>query len=243
MTALKLLDRTFPTPAEDLAADEALLDACEEGAADAGVLRFYEPTQTCVVVGYGNSIAREVEGAACARAGVPVLRRISGGGTVLLGPGCLAYSLVLPIASNTELETVGGTNRFVMERNRAALESLLGRPVSVRGHTDLAVGDRKFSGNAQRRRRRALLFHGTLLLEADLGLLPRLLPMPSQEPDYRGGRGHLDFVTNLGKPAREVKEVLARAWNAWEPWTEPLGDRMTLLLGEKYASAGWHGRL
>lgn len=243
MRPLKLLDRTFPTPAEDLAADEALLDACEEGTAEAGVLRFYEPEQTSVVVGYGNSRAREADVPACDGAGVPVLRRISGGGTVLLGPGCLAYALVLPIASNAALETVGGTNRFVMERNRAALESFLGRPVSVRGHTDLALGDRKFSGNAQRRRRRALLFHGTLLLNADLGLLPRLLQMPSQEPDYRVGRSHLEFVTNLGEPAQAAKEVLARAWNAWERWSEPLGNRMTRLMAEKYASAGWHGRV
>ncbi len=243
MTPLKLLDRTFPTPAEDLAADEALLDLCEEGAVEGGVLRFYDPVRTCVVVGYGNSAGREVDVQACVAEGIPVLRRISGGGTVLLGPGCLAYALVLPVASHAELETVGGTNRFVMERNRAAVEHCLGQPVSIRGHTDLTVGDRKFSGNAQRRRRQALLFHGTMLLGADLGSFPRLLRMPSQEPDYRGGRSHLDFVTNLGLPAVALKEVLARAWNAWELWSEPLGDRVARLMSEKYSSAEWHGRV
>src|SRR5204863_6569004 len=110
-------------------------------------------------------------------------RRCSGGGAVLQGPGCLNYSLVLRLDSHPALHTVTGTNRFVMERNRAALESFLirGTPpqealfsksdignwkseIAVRGHTDLALGDHKFSGNAQRRRRRAVLFHGTFLL-------------------------------------------------------------------------------
>src|SRR3989442_12866689 len=121
---MKLLDLTFPTAEENLAFDEALLDWCDEGAGPA-VLRFWEPQQPFVVVGYSNRVERDVNVAACREGGIPILRRCSGGGAVLQGPGCLNYALVLRIDYNPALQTVTGTNRFVMERNRPALEKLL----------------------------------------------------------------------------------------------------------------------
>src|SRR2546427_109776 len=158
---VKYLDLTFPTPAENLACDEALLDWSDAGEGPE-VLRFWEPQQHFVVVGYSNRVAREVNVEECRESGIPILRRCSGGGTVLQGPGCLNYSLILRIDSDPALQTVTGTNRFVMERNRAALEPLLTRSsrrkealsfnfqlstfnfqLSVRGHTDLVIGGRK----------------------------------------------------------------------------------------------------
>ena len=93
---MTFLDLTLPAPAENLACDEALLDWFEEQGGD-GVLRFWEPDNYFVVVGYGNHVAIEANVPACEADGVPVLRRCSGGGTVLQGPGCLNYSLILKI--------------------------------------------------------------------------------------------------------------------------------------------------
>src|SRR5437867_2211888 len=255
---LKLLDRTFPTPAENLACDEALLDWCDEGG-NTEVLRFWEPHGHFVVVGYGNRVEREVNVAACHQLGIPVLRRCSGGGTVLQGPGCLNYSLILRIDSDPALQTVTGTNRFVMERNRAALETLLTRSsrrkeallfkseirnpkseISVRGHTDLAIDGRKFSGNSQRRRRHATLFHGSFLLNFDLALVNRFLPMPSKEPDYRRSRSHAEFLMNLNVSAAEIKAALTQTWGAAVDVDElPPGGRSELAIG-KYSSDAWN---
>ena len=149
---------------------------------------------------------------------------------------------VLPLAWAPELATVSGTNRFVMERHRSALAALLGRAVEVRGHTDLTLGDLKFSGNAQRRRRRALLFHGTLLLNFDPGCLGRWLRPPSAEPAYRAGRAHGRFVTNLGIDAAAAKSALRRAWSADASWEGNLEERVTRLLGERYGRPEWHER-
>ena len=165
---MQLFDITLPTPAENLAGDEALLNACETSGGAA--LRFWESPAPFVVVGYGNEIAREVNVAACAASGVSVLRRCSGGGTVLQGPGCWNYALVLDIAADAALATVAGANGFILHRTAAALACLLGEPVERCGDTDLVWRGRKFSGNAQRRRRTHLLFHGTLLLGFDLAL-------------------------------------------------------------------------
>src|SRR6266542_317378 len=248
---MKLLDLTFPTPEENLACDEALLDYCDEGAGPA-VLRFWEPQQHFVVVGYSNHVARESNVAACRERGIPILRRCTGGGTVLQGPGCLNYSLILRSDSNPALESVTGTNRFVMERNRAALETILIRSsrreealfpnfqLSVRGHTDLALDGRKFSGNAQRRKRGAVLFHGTFLLDFDLALVNRLLPMPSKEPDYRRSRSHAECLLNLNVSAAEVKAALAQTWEATLA-VDDLPSECTIELAiEKYSSDAWN---
>jgi len=255
---MKLLNLTFPTPAENLACDEALLDWCEDRAG-LEVLRFWEPQEYFVVVGYSNRVAREVDVVACRDRAIPILRRCSGGGTVLQGPGCLNYSLILRIDSNPALETVTGTNRFVLERNRAALEKLLSessrrkealspnvqRPtsnvqLSVGGHTDLAIDGRKFSGNAQRRKRGAVLFHGTFLLHLDLGLVSELLPMPSKEPDYRKRRPHGQFLMNLAVSAYDVKAALRQAWNAIEESKEFPEERTRKLIEEKYSTDAWN---
>jgi lipoate-protein ligase A len=244
---MNLLDLTLPCPAENLACDEALLDAAEAGACDE-VLRFWEPREHFVVVGYANKVAVEVSVAACETRGIPILRRCSGGGTVLQGPGCLNYTLVLRITADGPFHNIGSANRFIMERNRVAIESLFRtfnlQPstfnLSIRGHTDLAIGERKFSGNSQRRRKHFLLFHGTFLLNFDLALVSELLPMPLKQPDYRESRPHADFLTNLKVPADEVKAALRRAWKAEEPLKGFPTERIAALAREKYATREWN---
>jgi lipoate-protein ligase A len=236
---MHIWDHSFESPAENLAAEESLLDLAEAGGVGE-VLRFWESPVDFIVVGYSNHAAVEVNLPACESAGVPVLRRCSGGGTVVQGPGCLNYSLVLRMGETGPLATISDANRFIMERNRAAMEALTGRSVQVRGHTDLAVDGRKFSGNSQRRRRTHLLFHGTFLLHFNLARIGRLLRTPSVEPDYREKRTHDDFVTNLGIEAGRVKAGLCAVWNAGEPLPCPPMDAIRSLARERYASDDWN---
>ncbi|MDW8309789.1 MAG: lipoate--protein ligase family protein [Verrucomicrobiales bacterium] len=236
---MRILDFTFASPAENLACDEALLDWCETHDGPE-VLRFWESPVPFVVVGYGGRVAQEVCVGACAAHGVPILRRCSGGGTVVQGPGCLSYALVLRIEPDGPTRSITTTNRFVLERNAAALSAARGQIVSVRGQTDLALGDLKVSGNSQRRRRRFLLFHGTFLLHADLSRIAELLPMPPREPDYRRRRAHGDFITNLGLSQSAVKSALATAWGARGQFETDLSAAVERLVAEKYSRPEWN---
>src|SRR5690348_8693943 len=92
--SMRYLDLTLPSPAENLALDEALLLQAEAGQGGE-VLRVWEWHHPAVVLGSGCRLAEDVDEPACQADGVPILRRSSGGGTVLLGTGCLLYSLVL----------------------------------------------------------------------------------------------------------------------------------------------------
>jgi lipoate---protein ligase len=244
---MKLLDLPFSSPAENLAADEALLDWCETGDGEETLL-FWEPRETFVVVGYANKIATEVNVAACEQKNVPIFRRCSGGGTVVQMAGGLNYSLILRITENGPLRNITSANQFIMEKNCEAIETLLPElktqnsklKISVRGHTDLCEGDLKFAGNSQRRRKNFLLFHGTLLLDCDLSLVSEYLQMPSLEPDYRANRLHVEFVTNLNLRVEKVKAAFAKEWNANEELKNAPLVEIKKLAQEKYSTREWN---
>jgi lipoate---protein ligase len=235
-----LLDLPPLPAAEQLAADEVILDGCEAGHGGETLL-FWEPREIFVVTGYANKVATEVNAPACAQAGVPIFRRCSGGGTIVQLPGGLNYSLILRIEETGPTRNISAANHFIMEKNRAAIASLFPKDsIAIRGHTDLCVGDLKFAGNSQRRRKHFLLFHGTLLLNCDVAPISELLRMPSLEPAYRASRPHQEFVTNLNLPAANVKAALAQAWHATEPFTNPPLVEIKKLAREKYATREWN---
>jgi lipoate-protein ligase A len=233
------LDLTMPTPAQNLACDEALLNAVEANES-AAILRFWESEKYFVVLGYGNKGAKEVNVAACQSHDLSILRRCSGGGAVLQGPGCLNYSLVLPIEEHGETGTITGANRLIMERHRCAVASLLGKPVQVQGYTDLTIEGLKFSGNAQRRTRRYFLFHGTFLLRLDVALMQQVLLPPSREPAYRNHRSHSAFMTQINISREALKSALCQEWNAHQAFGGIPQLGIDDLVEQKYSRAEWN---
>ncbi|HZO85178.1 MAG TPA: lipoate--protein ligase family protein [Verrucomicrobiae bacterium] len=233
-------DATFETPAENIACDEALVEFCEAGLMDE-VLRFWESSTPFVVVGYGNHVDVEVHRGACEKDGVPILRRCSGGGAVVQGPGCLNYSLVLNINRHPELANITAANCHIMKRNAAVLSKVLGVEVSVEGYTDLAVSGRKFSGNAQRRKRTHLLFHGTFLLEGfDFTPLSRYLKHPSREPEYRGTRSHDNFITRIPLSAGKIQSAMREEWGASKALKSIPDEPLRTLVATRYSRTEWN---
>lgn len=235
---MRFLDLTYPSAAENLACDEAILDQCEEGSG-METLRFWESPGHFVVLGLSGELRKEVREEKCAARGIPLLRRVSGGGTVVQGPGVLNYAVVICPGANHEASTVRGAHRFVLGRLAGAIASLTGDVVQREGDSDLAIAGRKISGNAQRRRGRAVLVHGTLLLGLDLSIVEDVLPLPDRRPQYREGRGHSAFMRNLRISGITVKERLCEAWNAREPATPPEETRMQQLIEQRYGRESW----
>jgi lipoate-protein ligase A len=140
------------------------------------------------------------------------------------------------------LASITGTNEYIMTRNRDAIQRHVSGEVRIEGHTDLAIDGLKFSGNAQRRKRRWLLFHGTFLLDFALEKIDEVLRFPSKVPDYRAGRPHHAFVTNLALPAAAVIDSLRETWQATTLSPLPPDDHIQTLLREKYANPDWHAK-
>ncbi|MPY86564.1 MAG: lipoate--protein ligase family protein [Luteitalea sp.] len=203
-----LRDQPDLSPPDQLAHDWTLFRAAEDGSASE-TLRFWETIHPAVVVGRGGRISDEVRDQTCTADGVPILRRCSGGGAVVLGPGSLNYALVLSLVQRPELVDVRRSYRIILGR---LAEALAVPNLTFSGTSDLALGTRKVSGNAQRRGTRALLHHGTLLYAFDPRLSERYLKEPRRQPPYRGRRPHADFLTNLPLSAAAIRERITRAW-------------------------------
>ena len=232
---MRFLDLTLPTLEENLALDEALLLRAEAGGPE--VLRGGEWPAPAVVLGAVGRIADDVHEEACRADGVPIRRRSSGGGTVLLGPGCLLYSVVLAYARAPGLAELMPSYGYILGRMVAGLGRFA--EVGVNGSSDLTIADRKVSGSAQQRKRDHLLHHGTLLYAFDFKPIARYLKMPPRQPDYRQRREHQDFLTNLPASAADLKQALRGAWDAREILAVRPEEMVRQLVIEKYQTSEW----
>jgi lipoate-protein ligase A len=237
---MQFLDRTLPTPEENLALDEALLLQAEAGQGGE-TLRLWEWPRPAVVLGCGCRLIEDVDEAACQAEGVPILRRSSGGGSVLLGFGCLCYSLVLAYDRSPLLQEIRPSYRYILGRVSEALHDVL-PDVEPAGISDVAAGGRKFSGNAQQRKRNFLLHHGTLLYGFKLDLVGRYLRLPSRQPDYRQGRDHTAFLINLPLDAIQLRCRLRDAWQAEVELTAVPRELIDRLVAEKHSRPEWTRR-
>ena len=236
LMAIALIDFTLPTLAENLALDEALLLEAEAGAGGE-VLRFWEWPQPSVILGAGSELAIDANESACELDGIEIQRRSSGGGTVLLGRGCLLFSFVLRFERDPSLKDVNASYRWILSRIGQAFSTL--ESVKQMGISDLAVVGKKVSGNAQLRKRDHLLHHGTLLSGFDLGLTARYLRIPDKQPAYREGRTHETFMSNMNVSAAELRRLLIEEWRAETGLFLLPSERVADLVREKYGREEW----
>ncbi|WP_435010018.1 lipoate--protein ligase family protein [Tundrisphaera lichenicola] len=240
----RYLDITLATVGENLALDEALLLEAEERGGPA-LLRVWELDHLAIVLGASGRINEDVRREACEADGVPIARRSSGGGTVVIGPGALNFTIVMPIDSAPELRTVDQAQRLILERTAQGLR--VDCPsVEVLGSGDLTLGDRKFSGSAQRRLRRNLLVHASLLYDFPLDRVEQYTRQPSRKPDYRRNRSHADFLTNIPISRERLLKALKIVWLEDDPGSSSPTipeDIVQKLLVTKFSKVEWIERL
>lgn len=263
------LDITLDNPAANLALDEALLESADSAWAAISnqapanaeterapegkgrerldfprleLLRLWEPRQPFVVLGRSSPYEHEVNQEFCRRYQIPVLRRCSGGATILTGPGCLMYAVVLHYANDPDLKKLDLAHRFVMTQMRQALTRLK-IEADIQGTSDLTLGNRKFSGNSLRCRRYSLLYHGTFICNLDLELVAECLRFPSRQPDYRASRTHADFLTQLPVSTAELSQAIIEQWAAKKQIFDWPSDLTQQLVLEKYDTRKWTEQL
>lgn len=237
---MRYLPITLATPAENLALDEVLL---EQAGALGESFRLWESTDEMVVLGRSSRAEEEVNLAHCKELSIPVLRRVSGGATIVTGPGCLMYAVVLSIQQRPQLAAIDAAHSFVLNRIADALRESGGQ-VELAGTSDLVLRQGtarlKFSGNSLRVKREWLLYHGTLLYDFDLQFIEQLLRTPPRQPDYRDGRSHVEFIANLPHTRDELEAALPKAWNCGDQRLDYPGEQVDRLVQEKYTRDDWN---
>jgi lipoate-protein ligase A len=237
---MRFVDISFDDPGENLAYDEVLLDRAETED-DAEVLRFWESPVTFVVLGTSQVLREHVREEQCAQDNVPILRRCTAGGCVLQGPGCLNFTLVLRHEHRPEIATIRGSYCYILGRIANTLRAQ-GVLASHKGISDLAVGGRKISGNSQRRRRHAILHHGTLLYGMDSELMERYLREPSERPQYRGNRTHRGFVKNVPISPNNLRDIICAEFDVRSRSDHPRRAELHAirsLVQKKYSTIAW----
>lgn len=195
--------------------DQSLIEAVLAGAP--AQVAVYPHRGVACVVGRGGDTWIETWPDLLRADGVALLRRRGGGCAVVLDPGNIVCSVVLPQPG------VGGiTSTF--ERLSEILSGGLaacGLPgVRRQGTSDLAIGDRKLGGACIWRTRGLLYYTTTILVDPSWDLIERYLPHPPREPAYRRGRRHREFLTSTsaeglpsspGDLADRLRRVVAAA--------------------------------
>ena len=222
----------------NIALDDALIETAENVDDHPEVLRFWEPEDPIVVIGRSSPLSTEVNHEFCRDNQITVVRRVSGGQSIVAGPGCLMYALLLDMRLRPELRSLDQAHRIVIEAMQEAISSL-GVETQMQGTCDLTFNGRKFSGNAVRCRRNWMLYHGTVLCDFDLDLIENCLGTPIRQPEYRQQRSHADFVSRIPVSTRAVADALAQQWQATDRFEAVPIELAESLKQEKYLTEEW----
>lgn len=152
------------------------------------------PKKSYIVLGASNNAKDAVVEETALRDNVTVLKRRTGGQTVVLTPKNLIISAVITDESVMKPKDV--FNRF-NDHIMGAIEKNHTVKFATRGISDIALGEKKIMGSSMYRGKGKLFYHAVLNFDEPSTTFQKYLKHPSNEPDYRKGRMHDEFVTSL----------------------------------------------
>ncbi|MEC8307156.1 MAG: lipoate--protein ligase family protein [Chlamydiota bacterium] len=172
---------------EQLCLEEKLLRGT-----DTNWILYQEGTLPAIVMGVSGKEEEWIERERWRASPLPIIRRYSGGGTVVVDEETLFLSFLFRGDAHAFPLYPEAIMRWSASLYRQALPQL---GLSLRGE-DYAIGDRKCGGNAQYIQRGRFVHHSTFLWDYDPGRMS-LLKQPPRMPTYRQGRSHGDFLGPL----------------------------------------------
>ena len=178
------------------AIDEAIFEArLREEVSN--TLHLYRRKPAAVSIGRYQRIENVVNLEYCKERGIDIIRRMSGGGTIFTDSNCLEYSIIVDQGHPKIPRDLEGSFNVICTGIVISLNSL-NIDASYKPINDVLVKGRKISGSAQRRRR-VLLQHGTILVDADFESMSKALRV--------GEDGELKLMGKLTTIKREANRI------------------------------------
>ena len=184
-------------PYFSLAADEYLLKNRKEDFLILGI------NDKSVIIGKHQVAHRESATKFVTQNNIPVVRRISGGGTVFHDNGNLNFSFILKSEQGKQVDFMKYTLPVI------SFLAALGVDVRFEGKNDLKVNGLKISGNAEHVFHDRVLHHGTLLFDADIDLLRAAIRKDTGNYETRA-------VLSNPSPVMNLKDLLGSVANIYE---------------------------
>jgi lipoate-protein ligase A len=180
------IDRPETNPHFNIAAEEYILRNFEED-----VVMLWQ-CDLSVIVGKHQNAYAEVNLPFADQEKIPVIRRISGGGTVFHDPGNINYTV---ITSGKRKDRMIDFRKFTLPI--IDFLSQYDAEASFEGKNNLIISGRKFSGNSAHVYKNRVLHHGTLLFNSDLDLLDKIIQPSRRTFTDKAVRSVRASVTNL----------------------------------------------
>jgi lipoyl(octanoyl) transferase len=212
----RLLDSGPADGFTNMAVDEAILES-HAAAGGPSTVRFYTWSPPAVSLGYGQSLASDIDPAMCQVLGIDVVRRPTGGRAVLhdheitysiviraddprAASGILAVYLMVSRALIRGLSLLGISAELLPPRRGVPALSEPVNPVcfAVPASYEVAVGGRKIIGSAQRRRHGVVMQHGSIPIAWDIDTMRAVFGVaPRNGPSARGELAYNTSMTSL----------------------------------------------
>jgi lipoate---protein ligase len=154
-----------------------------------------------VIIGKHQSAHREVNTKFVIEKDIPVIRRISGGGTVFHDEGNLNFTFIRQSEPGKQVD--------FQKYTQPVIDFLLSLSVVAKfeGKNDLKVGGLKISGNAEHVHRNRVLHHGTLLFSTSLDMLRNSIRKDTSFYTSRAVESSPSSVMNLNEKLKSFRNI------------------------------------
>ncbi len=179
----------------------SFLHAIEESIANKKIkntLLLWRADKPYLTLGYFQNVYEEVDVEAAKKLGIPIIRRMGGGGTGYLTPHVLAYSIIADEKSRSMPKNVEETYRVICNGVVLGLKEL-GLDATFTPINDVLIGGKKFSGSSQHRSYGMIIQHGFITTEMDLPTLALLIKAPKEKLHDKGVTKIEDRITWINK--------------------------------------------
>lgn len=243
----QIIETPALTPALHVAMDEVLAKEVASGRRGP-CLRFWEWERPAIILGGFQSLRNEVDMEAAAEFGIETVRRITGGGAMLVEPGnSVTYSLYVPGELVRDM-SFADSYAFLDDWALKALISL-GIDAFYKPLNDISSSKGKIGGAAQKRfSSGAVLHHVTMAYDMDAEKMVKVLRIGREKLSDKGTTSAVKRVDPLrsqtGLPRAEIIRRMKETFvslNGGTPGTITDEEYAAAekLAAEKFASEDW----
>jgi len=180
-------------------ADAAFLQSKQSG------FIIWQPDATYVILGQSDTPETSLNRDAIIADKIMVMKRPSGGHTVLLSPNTLIISV---LDKSPDISQTRSWFNQISQNILIALKQCGVVNAEIKGTSDIVINNRKILGSSMYRSKDNVLWHGVLNVSEKPETIARYLAHPITEPKYRQNRNHISFVTSLSEQGYSLNSDL-----------------------------------